>query len=192
MPPRFIAACLLCCATYGAAADLCPRTDSNAEWSVRCFQTAGPARKVKDRFVHRLRSAPTTILIAETRELVAVGARGRVIVPDIAHTGDFDMPNPDGIERFTSAARRCGYFAGATFEIIVPAQFDHCEAFADGTAQACTGCVARCIDPDCHGKTMVGGQGVELDTSGRIRRRFDIGRHYSTPLPDPSTSTGAR
>ncbi|MCS0628568.1 hypothetical protein NX786_04385 [Telluria mixta] len=192
MPSRRLAALLLCCATHGAAADLCPRTDRNAEWSTRCFQTTGAARKVEARFVNRLRSAPTTILIAETRELVAVDVHGRVIVPNIAYTGDFDMPNPDGIERFTSAGRRCGYFIGATFDIIVPAQFDHCEAFADGTAQACTGCVARCIDTDCHGKTMVGGQGVELDTSGRIRRRFAIGRHYSTPLPEPSTSTGAR
>lgn len=203
MPLRLLAAFLLCCATHGAAADLCPRTDRNAEWSARCFQTTGAARKVKARFVNRLRSAPATILIAETRELVAVDAHGRVIVPNIAYTGDFDMPNPDGIERFWSADRRCGYFARKMFDIIVPAQFDHCEAFADGMAEACVDCVAVCMDADCHGKTMVGGQGVELDVTGRIRRRFAIGAArprqgtpfdmpYSTPLPEPSTSTGAR
>jgi len=204
MPSRLVAAFLLCCAAaHGAAADLCPRTDLNAEWSVRCFQTAGAARKVKDRFVNRLRSAPTTILIAETRELVAVDAHGRVIVPGIVYTGDFDMPNPDGIERFRSADHRCGYFVRRTFDIIVPARFDHCEAFANGRAQACVDCVAPCMDVDCHGRTMVGGHGVELDVAGRIRRRFAIdATHsrqaapfdmpYSTPLPDPSTSTGAR
>jgi hypothetical protein len=203
MPSRLVAALLLCCAAHAAAADSCPRTDLNAEWSERCFQTTGATRQVKSRFVDRLRAAPTTILIAETLELAAVDGRGRVIVPNIAHTGDFDMPNPDGIERFSSAERRCGYFVRKTFDIIVPAQFAHCEAFAHGRAQACIDCVARCIDADCHGTTMVGGHGVELDVKGRIRRRFDIGAArpsqaapfelpYSTPLPDPSTSTGAR
>jgi hypothetical protein len=192
MPPRFVAVFLLCCAAHGSAADLCPRTDVSAEWSARCFQTTGAARKVKARFINRLRTAPTTILITETRELVAIDAHGRVIVPNIAYTGDFDMTNPDGIERFWSARARCGYVAGKTFAIVVPAQFDHCEAFAHGRARACIDCVARCIDEDCHGKTLVGGRGVELDTSGRIRRRFAIGENYSTPLPDPSTSTGAR
>ena len=55
---------------------------------------------MKARFVNRLRSAPATILIAETRELVAVDVHGRVIVPNITYTGDFDMPSPDAIERF--------------------------------------------------------------------------------------------
>jgi hypothetical protein len=79
-----------------------------------------------------------------------------------------------------------------TFHILVAPQFDQCGAFADGIAEACVDCVAHCIDEACHGKTMSGGRGVALDTSGRIRRRFAIGEHHSTPLPDPSTSTGAR
>lgn len=203
MPSRLVAAFLLCCAANGAAADLCPRTDRHAEWSAQCFQVTGGARSVKARFVNRIRSAPATILIAETREMVAVDARGRVIVPGIVYTGDFDMPNPDGIERFWSPARRCGYFVRKTFDIIVAAQYDHCQAFADGRAEACADCVARCTDADCHDNIMIGGHGVELDVAGRIRRRFTIGAArarqatpfdmpYSTPLPEPSTSTGAR
>jgi hypothetical protein len=50
--------------------------------------------------------------------LVAVDARGRVIVPGIACMGDVDLPNLDGNERFWSAARRCGSCARKTFDII--------------------------------------------------------------------------
>lgn len=162
----------------------------SAEWSARCFHTTGAVRKVKARYVSRIRAAPTTIHIVDPPELLAVGARGRVIVPGIAHTGDFDMPNPDGIERFTAADRRCGYFARKTFAIVVPAQFDYCAPFADGKALACTDCAARCSDADCHDTTVSGGHGVELDVAGKVRRRYAI--PYSTPLPDPSTSTGVR
>lgn len=201
------AVCFFCCAGHGAAAEPCPRTDLNAKWSERCFQTTGATRRVKARFVNRLRSAPTTILISETLELLAVDVRGRVILPNIAHTGDFDSPNPDGIGRYstftTTGRRRCGYFREKTFGIIVAAQFDHCTAFANGRARACVECVSHCIDEACHDRTMVGGRGVELDTAGRIIRRFNPGvtrsaqsapfdLHHSTPLPIPSTSTGVR
>lgn len=207
MSRLFIAVCLVCCVGHGSAAGPCPRTDLNAEWSARCFQTTGATRKVKGRFVNRLRSAPTTILISETRELLAVDARGRVILPNIVYTGDFDRPNPDGIGRYSTVTktgrRRCGYFREKTFDIIVAAQFDQCTAFANGRAQACVDCVARCVDEACHDRTMAGGRGVELDTAGRFIGRFEPGAarsgqaapfdlHHATPLPVPSTSTGVR
>jgi len=178
-----IAAFLMACASNGWAAELCPRTDLSTEWSEKCFQAQGAVRKVRDQFVDRLRSGggATRILVSETRELLAIDRHGRVILPNIAYTGDFDLPNPDGIGRFSpvtslkhGAKTQCGYFREENFKIIVAAQFDYCEAFVDGTAQACVDCVAYCDDEECHGKTLVGGRGVELDTEGKIRRRFDL------------------
>lgn len=179
----FIVAFLMAGAANGFASELCPRTDQSTEWSEKCFQVDGAVRKVKGQFVSKLRSSSgaTKILISETRELLVVDSHGRVILPNIAYTGDFDLPNPNGVGRFASvtsikdgAKRQCGYFREKNFKIIVAPKFDYCEAFVDGSAQACVDCVAYCDDEDCHGKTLVGGRGVELDTEGRIRRRFDL------------------
>ena len=178
-----IAAFLMACMANGAAAELCPRTDMSIEWSDQCFQKHGPVRKVKAQFVNKLQSgsAATKLLVVETRELLAVDAHGRVILSNIAYTGDFDLPNPDGVGRFApvpsleeETKRQCGYFREKNFTIIVPPQFDHCEAFVDGRAHACIDCVAYCDDEECHRKTLVGGRGVELDTEGKIRRRFKL------------------
>jgi hypothetical protein len=179
----FIVAFLMACAANGFASETCPRTDWSTEWSKACFEVHGAVRKVKGQFVSKLRPSggPIKILISETRELLAVDARGRVILPNIVYTGDFDLPNPDGVGRFASvtspkagAKGQCGYFRETNFKIIVAPQFDYCEAFSDGKAQACVDCVAYCDDEECRSKTLVGGRGVELDIEGKIRRRFAL------------------
>lgn len=179
----FIVAFLMACAANGFASDVCPRTDLSTEWSEKCFEVHGAERKVKGQFVSKLRSngGVIKILISETRELLAVDSRGHVILPNIVYTGDFDLPNPDGVGRFVSVTSlkagtkgQCGYFREKNFKIIVAPRFDYCEAFADGSAQACVDCVAYCDDEECHSKTLVGGRGVEVDTVGKIRRRFEL------------------
>ena len=178
-----MAAFLMACTANCVAAELCPHTDLSVEWSEKCFQKHGPIRQVKAEFVNRLQSsgAATKLLILETRELLAVDAHGRVILSNIAYTGDFDLPNPDGVGRFapvisikSGTKTQCGYFREKNFTIIVPPQFDYCEAFVDGRAQACVDCMAYCDDEECHRKILVGGRGVELDTEGTIRRRFQL------------------
>ncbi|SDE35927.1 hypothetical protein SAMN05428966_10888 [Massilia sp. PDC64] len=183
IPRLLIAAFLMTFVADGFAAELCPRTDSNIEWSEQCFQQRGTLRQVKPEFVNRLRSGggATKLLIVETRELLAVDPHGREILSNIAYTGDFDLPNPDGVGRFSQAApgkdegkRQCGYFREKNFTILVPPRFDYCEPFMDGRAQACVDCVAYCDDEACHRTTLVGGRGVELDTEGKIRRQFKL------------------
>ena len=178
-----IAAFLMACMANGVAAELCPRTDLSIEWSEKCFQKHGSIRQVKAQFVNRLRSrgGATKLLILETRELLAIDAHGRVILSNIAYTGDFDLPNSDGVGRFASVTSlkegtktQCGYFREKDLTILVPPQFNYCEAFVNGRAQACVDCMAYCDDDECHRKTLVGGQGVELDTEGKIRRRFQL------------------
>jgi len=178
-----VATFLMACAANGVASEICPRTNLSTEWSEKCFEVHGAVRKVKSQFVSKLRPSGNAIkiLISETRELLAVDSRGRVILPNIAYTGDFDLPNPDGVGRFGSVSSlkegtkgQCGYFREKDFKIIVAPKFDYCEAFSDGRGQACVDCVAYCDDEECHSKTLVGGQGVELDIDGKIRRRFEL------------------
>jgi hypothetical protein len=188
----FVALFLLCCALDGLAAPDCPPASPGRDWPLACFDTKGPVRKVKEQFVKNLRpgkNGGTRIVIEETREMVVVDAAGRVILPGVAYVGDFDFPNPDGIGRFTEttfdaggARKRCGYFLEKNFHPLVKPQYDHCEPFLEGTAQACVGCEAYCTEPDCQGKVMVGGYGVELDRDGKLLR--------NVPLPGTDTVCG--
>jgi hypothetical protein len=125
----------------------------------------------------------TTILIGEPRELVAVDRRGKIVIPDIRHTGDFDYPNAHlGIGRFSAVekdasgnlAEQCGYFQAEQFRVIVPARFDHCQPFRGQQAIACTGCASYCTESDCQNRILVGGQGVVLGSDGSIRRKLAL------------------
>lgn len=177
------AALLMICDPFVLAAETCPPRQ-DAEWSAQCFERAGESRRVKAEFIKNLRtdrSGLATILIAEPRELVAVNHEGKVILPGIRHTGDFDYPNAEsGIGRFYTAdsskgaPQRCGYFQAKRFRIIAPAQFDHCQPFKDGQALACTGCESYCTETDCQNSILVGGQGVKLGSDGAILTTFAL------------------
>lgn len=183
---------LLICAPDILAAPGCTPSSAGGDWPLACFETKGPVRKVKDQYVKHLRpgkEGATRIVIEETREMVVVDAAGRVILPGVAYVGDFDYPNPDGIGRFTDttsdaggARQRCGYFLEKNFHTLVAPQYDHCEAFRDGTALACVGCEAYCREPDCQDTVLVGGYGVELGRDGKLRR--------NVPLPGTDTVCG--
>lgn len=162
-------------------ADPCPPTKRGEDWAAGCFQADGDGRRVKPHYLKRLtpdRRGITTVMIEHPRELVAVDRRGKVVVPGIRHTGDFDYRDAEGgIGRFETGldgktALRCGYFDSRTFRIVIPAEYDQCQAFAGGEALVCKGCVSRCDDADCHHSTFVGGDGFALGPDGTIRERF--------------------
>lgn len=181
---------ILCLAAAGMslarAAEPCPPTHLRAEWSPQCFEGKGDARRVKPAFVGQLeggRDGTAFILIGEPRELVAVDRRGKVVVPGIRHTGDFDYPTPPlGIGRYDAPAdpaagrprRQCGYFQVHPLKITVPARFDQCQAVKTEETLACTDCVAYCTETDCQAKVFVGGQGVVLGTDGAVRRSYSL------------------
>jgi hypothetical protein len=169
-----------------SAADPCPPTKTALEWSTQCFEGEGKSRRVKPGFMNRIttnRYGMTTILIGAPRELVAVDRRGKIVIPDIQHTGDFDFPNAHlGIGRFSviekdalgKPAEQCGYFQAERFRIIVPARFDHCQPFREQQAMACNACASYCTEFDCQNRILVGGQGVVLGSDGHIRRTIAL------------------
>ncbi|TWI62143.1 hypothetical protein IP91_04252 [Pseudoduganella lurida] len=160
------------------AAATCPRNGDG--WTAACFTGTGSERRVKPRYLARLdwnRYGMATIIVDQPRELLAVDRRGKVAVPDIRHTGDFDYPDAEhGIGRFTARSatgrRQCGYFAAERFTVVVAPVYDQCEAFHDGEAAACQDCVRYCRDEDCHDSVLVGGRGVVLAPDGKVLRSF--------------------
>lgn len=164
-----------CSAGAAVGATACPA--GGEFWSSRCFDTAGDTRRVKPRYLNRLtwnRHGIALVSTDATFELLAVNRKGEVVVPNIRHTGDFDYPDAEGgVGRFgTPDHGKCGYFQAPQFTIVVPARYDHCTAFHDGEALACTGCTEYCDDEDCHMHRWIGGEGVVLDPAGAVRGTF--------------------
>jgi hypothetical protein len=178
-------------ASHALSADVCPPTGMNTEWQAQCFDGSGETRRVKPEFIKNLRpnqNGVVMILIAEPRELVAVNRDGKVIIPGIRHTGDFDYPNaPLGISRFYTRvtdrsgkpAEKCGYFQVERFQVIVPASFDNCQPFKEEQTLACSGCTSYCTETDCQNSVFVGGWGVRLGRDGKTSS--------ASPLPTLET-----
>lgn len=167
----------LFCAGAAPAAAATPCPAGGESWSSRCFDVAGETRRVKPRYLNRLtwnRHGIALVSSSDTYELLAVNRQGEVVVPNIRRTGDFDYPDAEGgVGRFaTPDHARCGYFRAPRFNIVVPARYDHCTAFRDGEALACTGCTEYCDDEDCHMHRWIGGEGVVLAPDGTVRRTF--------------------
>lgn len=159
----------------------CPAGDGDGEglWSPQCFTEQGGVRHLKPQYLSKLafkKTGKAVIVIAGDPmpdEVVALDRRGRVVVPGIYHTQDFDYPYaPLGVGRF-GANGKCGYFQSRTFTIIVPAQYDNCHPFHDdGLGRACKNCQHYCTHPDCYDSSLVGGTGFEFDAKGRLLRTF--------------------
>lgn len=168
------------------SAELCPRTDQNREWSSACFEGEGTARHVKPENAKKIvanTAGYATILISDPRELVAVDRTGAVRIPGIFHTGDFDFPSAEKkLGRFQitinsaegKAISKCGYFHGSTFEIAIPAIYEQCLAFSQGTAVVCNDCTKICTEPECQNSILVGGQGFMVDSRNKILQEFSL------------------
>ncbi|AVR98058.1 WG repeat-containing protein [Pseudoduganella armeniaca] len=135
-------------------------------------------RHVKPQYLGRLkwnRAGYALVSRADAFDLMAVNRQGKVVVPGIYHTGDFDYPDAErGVGRFATPDGKCGYFQARGFQVVVPARYDVCQAFHDGRAIACTGCTRYCEDEDCHIDRLVGGDGVALALDGTVRERFTL------------------
>jgi len=168
------------------AAHPCPETSGNPEWAASCFVADKGGRRLKPQYLKGLQFDSrgfTTLVISEPRELVAVNRQGKVVVPGIRHTGDFDYPDAEGgIARFESppftpgskVKPRCGYFDSRDFRIIVPAEYAQCHPFSKGEAVACKDCVLVCTEPECQDSALVDGEGVALGPDGSVRNRFRL------------------
>lgn len=180
----FVVVVLMIYTSLASAAELCPPTSLNMEWSAECFEEKGALRQVKRDFIKNLKLnqyGMTRVLIAVPSELVAIDRQGKVIIPGIRYTGDFDYPKAHlGICRFYSKknvsgeSNQCGYFSSERLQIIVPARFDHCAAFKDSQALACTNCVSYCTEPDCQDSVFVGGQGMIIGANGATQKTFAL------------------
>jgi hypothetical protein len=177
---------LLLWTAFSGAASLCPSTNSKDEWSAQCFERKEDGRHVKASYrknIHVDKRGVALIMITEPRELVAVDRRGRVVVPGIVYWGDFDLPNEhNGMNRFSemvndasgAAKERCGYFSTRRFRIVVPAQFDACQAFHDGKADACKDCTRYCTEPECQNSILIGGQGYAVLPDGSLHEQRTV------------------
>lgn len=176
-----LAACWLSPCT---AASMCPPTDKDHEWPGACFAAnQSGERQVRPHYVKNIRlnrQGVALIMIERPRELVAVDAAGKVVIPGIRHVGDFDYPTaPYGLGRYDvpvkssrdGGMRQCGYFDTRRFKIVVPAVYDYCERFDEGTAKVCTDCVAYCTVSECQNSIAVGGKAMLIDTRGKLVRK---------------------
>ncbi len=156
------------------AAEPCPPTHKDLEWSAACFEATGTERRVKQQYLRNIRSNKATIRIDGTFELLAVNRRGKVLVPHIWFAGDFDYPTaPGNVGRYGKGA--CGYFDTVTFKILVPAVYDHCTPFHENKGEVCTGCERLCTDDDCHDSVQAGGTGYTVNRKNQVL--------HTAPLP---------
>lgn len=155
--------------------DKCPLQKKGARWSQSCFETKGEVRQVKAEYRNRIvpnKFGFETIALSESLELVAVNREGVVVVPGIAHTGDFDYPTAErGVGRFNSGGK-CGYFQSDTFKILAPPIYDACRPFHQGRAFVCSDCLSYCIGPECMNEQLVGGKGYKLNVKGKVIGEF--------------------
>jgi hypothetical protein len=176
---------LLLCALLASpawAAEPCPPTDQDLEWSPQCFESINGERRVMHQYLRKLRvnrAGVATMRIDGTFEMLAVDRRGKVLVPHIYFSGDFDYPSaPGNVGRF--GRTQCGYFDTTTFKILVPPQYDFCAPFHKAQGQVCIGCQLYCSDDDCHDAKLIGG------TSYMVNRRNQ--RTTGTALPTLQTA----
>jgi hypothetical protein len=167
-----------------AAANACPKGGDG--WSAACFTEQAGVRHVKRQYLGRLkwnRAGYALVSRADAFELMAVDRQGKVVLPGIYHTGDFDYPDAErGGGRFATPDGKCGYFQARGFQVVVPARYDVCQAFHDGRAIACTGCTRYCDDEDCHLDHLVDGRADALGLDGTV--------HDSYTLPTLDTVCG--
>lgn len=191
--------------SFCTAANLCPPTDKAQDWPSDCFVTDPSGdRLVRPQFVKNIRlnkHGVALIMIEHPRELVAVNVVGKVVIPGIRHTGDFDYPAPpEGLGRYDAPAkdgggRRCGYFDVRTFHIVVPAAYDYCERFDEGTAKVCTDCAEYCTVSECQNSIALGGKAMLIDTKGNPVRQLvqptlaDVCRSRGTAKIGKTTSS---
>lgn len=173
--------CLAAIATLltGAAATAASSCTKGGDgWAAACFTEQDGARHVKRQYLRRLewnRQGFALVSRSDAFELMAVDRHGKVAVPGIYHTGDFDYPDAErGVGRFGTPDGKCGYFQASGFRIVVPARYDVCRAFHDGRAIACTGCTRYCDDEDCHLDRLVDGQADELGLDGTVRASYAL------------------
>lgn len=169
-----------------SASTICSSNTLDGAWASQCFDVVHGGRRVKQEFVGNLkfnRNGIATVLIDKKNELVAVNRRGEIVVPNIRHTGDFDYPDaPSRIGRYEveqldhdgKVKAKCGYFSMDSYEIILPAQFDHCQSFKTKETSACNDCAAYCNSEDCQNITYVGGAGFVIRRDGKIARKLQL------------------
>ncbi|WP_154668264.1 hypothetical protein [Pseudoduganella violaceinigra] len=155
----------------------CPAKDGLEAWSPSCFTVKGNVRSLKPQYLRKLKfkkSGKAVLLIEDPREVLALDRRGRVVVPGIYHTGDFDYPSARrGVGRFAENGR-CGYFQSGSFKILVPAEYDQCQTFFQNGALSCKECLRYCTKMDCQDSRLVGGQGFWFDARGRLLKSFSL------------------
>ena len=155
--------------------DKCPVQKKAARWSQSCFETAGEVRRVKAEYKKRIvpnKFGFETIALSEPLELVAVNREGVVVIPGIAHAGDFDYPTAErGIGRFYSGGK-CGYFQSDSFKVLAPPIYDACRPFHEGQALVCNDCSVYCVGSECMNEQFVGGKGYRLNAKGKVIGEF--------------------
>ena len=183
---KFIALHLMLLAWIsGALAQSCPATNRHIPWESACFSGQDAERFVRPEFVKNIFVNEAGVAIVEIDrpiELLAVDSQGKVKMPHIFQTGASDFPFAvRGLSRFLvtstladgSTASKCGYFDNISYKIAIPAIYDECLAFGEGTAQACNDCKRYCTESDCQSSILVGGNGVVLDSANKVVRRIE-------------------
>ena len=171
----------------------CP--DKDLEWAASCFVMDKSGRRLKPQYLKHLQfdsRGLTTLVIFEPPELVAVNRQGKVVVPGIRHTGDFDYPDAEGgIGRFETPPRtpeskvksKCGYFDSRDFRIVIPAEYAQCDPFSKGEAVACKDCVRACTAPECQDSILLDGEGIAFGPDGIVLKRFKLPDRKSICAP---------
>lgn len=162
--------------------ELCPYTDIDSHWSSQCFNVKGKNREVKRKYRKNIITGSqgvVTVLISDQLELVAINRSGRVMIPSINFSGDFDYPDSKTeLYRFSTRGikdenrkSKCGYF-DKYFNIKIKAIYDHCQPFRDGYALVCNNCEKYCTETECQNSILVGGMSYTFDKNGKPVESF--------------------
>jgi hypothetical protein len=166
--------------------DPCPVTNKSRTWSAACFDTTKTGRQIKQRYRKKVvfdHQGFAAIIVVSPPELLAVDRRGLVVVLKKAHLANFDFePSDNDIARFGYFAKngskekefKCGFYRRGHFESVVAPVYDHCDSFDKGTALVCLGCTDHCESGDCHETDFVDGEGLVINESNDVLRRFPL------------------
>ena len=131
------------------------------------------------------RNGYAAIVITAPPELVAVNRQGKVVRVNRARLPGFRFEPRDQsstIARFGYVVPnakikhqfKCGYYQAGPFRIVAPPRYDYCDAFNEGKALVCFGCINHCENGDCHEPDLINGEALVINDRNEVIRTIQL------------------
>jgi hypothetical protein len=99
-------------------------------------------------------------------EWAYVNRRGIAIITGVPSLDNGPDEFHDGLVRVIKD-KKYG-FANRKGEVVIPPLYDGALPFENGGAKVCSGCVNKCLDPNCEHHMFSGGQWLTISTKGAV------------------------